>query len=112
MFTSFPVFTKEIPRIALFTVNVNDAIKDKVYQLKYKVNNGGGFSPELNASDDYSETELFRYIEHNFTGKNLIVYDEIYVVANYDSAILLVEYIDSWIAQRAIMLKQGIWNGI
>jgi hypothetical protein len=109
---NFPCVIREIPRINTLVIFIDDSVHDGRYNLSWTVQ---GF-PEtdvlfpLTGADDYKTEALFQFIQGSFFG-NSITYECIDVTANMDSAILLKDFIDSWISEKKIMVKAGTWNG-
>lgn len=96
---SFPIVSESVPGIGQFVIYIDDSMIDNQYLVKTK---------EGQTTAD--QMSLFDAIKAQFMNE-FSIQVAIEVTANTDSAILLRDFVDSWVSEREIQKKAGTWTG-
>lgn len=97
---SFPIVSESVPGIGQFVIYVDDSMTDNQYLVKLR-----------DRTATIQQVGLFDGIKEQFMNKNATPEEVCEVTANTDSAIMLRDYVDSWVSEREIQKKAGTWKG-
>jgi len=93
--------SESVPGFRTFIIYIEDSMVDNEYLIK---------DPVRNQQATISQTSLFNSIKDQFMHK-LPVENSIEITGNTDAAIILRDYVDSWVSEREIQMKAGTWKG-
>lgn len=98
-----------VPGVKFLSIIAADDMQDEDYVIAYLLSNSSNFK----GRERHSKEEVFRWIEDCFMNPRYAIpqFDEMYVYANTDCAIILRDFVDSWIAERQSHKRMGSWNG-
>ena len=97
----------DIPHIRYMQIITLDDMPDDTYELRFHLAN-----EPIEKKEVHNSGTTFKFIEACFMARTVTTeFDDVYVYANTDSAIIFRDYIDSWLSERKIQLRLGSWNG-
>lgn len=101
MYNNFPIVSESVPSVRQFIIFIDDSMVDNEYLIK----------ASGNRTTTATQTTLFDAIQEAFMKKASTFEEVLEVTANTDSAILLRDFVDSWVSEKEIQKKAGTWTG-